>query len=140
MGLDDMNEGFLQVTNHKEHPTNKAYKVFFFYTKQESLYFKSLLVKNQIFFEQGNDQTKKGDIYLFGIRKTDLNKVSKINYETLGKFRKPIFATFSKISFSIMPESHTKTEQIYLEAFSIAMEDGIVTEEERKCFKYKHGV
>ena len=49
--------------------------------------------------------------------------------------RKPIFATFSKISFSIMPESHTKTEQIYLEAFSIAMEDGIVTEEERKMLQ-----
>ena len=67
MGLDDMNEGFLQVTNHKEHPTNKAYKVFFFYTKQESLYFKSLLEESQIFFEQGNDQTKKGNIYLEGI-------------------------------------------------------------------------
>ena len=49
--------------------------------------------------------------------------------------RKPIFATFSKISFSIMPEAHTKTEQIYLEAFSIAMEDGIVTEEERKMLQ-----
>ena len=34
-----------------------------------------------------------------------------------------------------MPESHTKTEQIYLEAFSIAMEDGIVTEEERKMLQ-----
>ena len=49
--------------------------------------------------------------------------------------RKPIFATFSKISFSIMPEAHTKTGQIYLEAFSIAMEDGIVTEEERKMLQ-----
>ncbi|MFL2571344.1 MAG: hypothetical protein ACJ0QL_05665 [Parvicellaceae bacterium] len=101
MGLDDMNEGFLQVTNHKEHPTNKAYKVFFFYTKQESLYFKSLLEESQIFFEQGSDQTKKGDIFLFGIRKTDLNKVSKINYETLGKFRKPIFAN-KKLQFFIL--------------------------------------
>ena len=79
----------------------KRKKFFFFYTKQESLYFKSLLEKNQIFFEQGNDQTKKGDIYLFGIRKTDLNKVSKINYETLGKFRKPIFAN-KKLQFFIL--------------------------------------
>ena len=63
MGLDDMNEGFLQVTNHKEHPTNKAYKIFFFYSKQESDHFANLLTENSIFFEQGKDQTKKGDIY-----------------------------------------------------------------------------
>ena len=49
--------------------------------------------------------------------------------------RKPIFATFSKISFSIMPESHTKTEQTYLEVFAIAMEDGIITKEERKMLQ-----
>ena len=41
MALDDMNEGFLQVTNHKEHPTNKAYKVFFFYSKEESSFFET---------------------------------------------------------------------------------------------------
>ena len=49
--------------------------------------------------------------------------------------RKPIFATFSKISFSIMPESHTKSEQTYLEVFAIAMEDGIITQEERKMLQ-----
>ncbi|GIR60099.1 MAG: hypothetical protein CM15mP65_26800 [Crocinitomicaceae bacterium] len=27
--MDDMDEGFLKLTNHKDHPTNKAYKVFF---------------------------------------------------------------------------------------------------------------
>ena len=43
MALDDMNEGFLQVTNHKEHPTNKAYKVFFFYSEEESSFFETQL-------------------------------------------------------------------------------------------------
>jgi len=34
-----------------------------------------------------------------------------------------------------MPESHTKSEQTYLEVFAIAMEDGIVTDEERKMLQ-----
>ena len=46
--------------------------------------------------------------------------------------RKPIFAAFSKISVSVMPEAHTGTEEAYLEAFSIAMDDGIVTKDERR--------
>ena len=101
MGLDDMNEGFLQVTNHKEHPTNKAYKIFFFYSKQESDHFANLLNENSIFFEQGKDQTKKGDIYLFGIRKTDLKKVGKLNYTTLGKYRNPLFIN-KKLQYFIL--------------------------------------
>ena len=36
MALDDMSEGLLQVTNHRDHPTNKAYKVFFFRKKEET--------------------------------------------------------------------------------------------------------
>ena len=46
--------------------------------------------------------------------------------------RKPIFAAFSRISISVMPEAHTGIEEAYLEAFSIAMDDGIVTTDERK--------
>ena len=49
--------------------------------------------------------------------------------------RKPIFETFSKISMSIMPEAHTTNELAYLEAFGIAMDDMIVTEDERKMLK-----
>ena len=91
MALDDMNEGFLQVTNHKEHPTNKAYKVFFFYSEEESIFFENLLNENNLKYENETDETGKGVIYLFGIRKTDLTLVVKLNYLTLGKFRKPLF-------------------------------------------------
>ena len=101
MALDDMSEGFLQVTNHKEHPTNKAYKVFFFYSQQECDYFASLLKEKSIFFERGTDQTKRGTIYMFAIRKTDLKKVGDLNYETLGKFRKPIF-TNKKLQYFVL--------------------------------------
>ena len=34
-----------------------------------------------------------------------------------------------------MPEAHTKSEQTYLEVFAIAMEDGIITDEERKMLQ-----
>ena len=28
--MDDMDEGLIKLANHKDHPTNKAYKVYFF--------------------------------------------------------------------------------------------------------------
>ena len=34
-----------------------------------------------------------------------------------------------------MPEAHTGNEQAYLEAYSIAMDDGVVTEDERRMLK-----
>lgn len=46
--------------------------------------------------------------------------------------RKPILAAFSKLSISVMPEAHTTTELAYIESYSIAMDDGIVTKDERK--------
>ena len=48
--MDNMDEGVLKLTNHKDHPTNKAYKVFFFYKKEQSEYFKEMLDKNNIFY------------------------------------------------------------------------------------------
>ena len=29
--MDNIDEGMIKLTNHNDHPTNKAYKVFFFY-------------------------------------------------------------------------------------------------------------
>ena len=71
-------EGFLKLTNHKDHPTNKGFKVFFFYKKIQSDY-----------FEKDEQNTERGYVYLFGIKKTDNRNVLKLNYETLGKYRTP---------------------------------------------------
>ena len=46
--MDDMDEGFLKLTNHKDHPTNKAYKVFFFYDKKKAHYFETSLKERNI--------------------------------------------------------------------------------------------
>lgn len=84
-----MEEGFLKLTNHKEHPTNKAFKVFFFYKKIQAEYFENELKIRRITFEKGEETTNNGLVYLYGIRKTDNREVSQINYTTLGKFRTP---------------------------------------------------
>ena len=92
MALDDMSEGLLQVTNHRDHPTNKAYKVFFFLKKEEADYFEKLITEKKIKHEKGSEETEKGKLYLFGIRKTDLQTVNKLNYIAIGKYRNPIFS------------------------------------------------
>ena len=46
--------------------------------------------------------------------------------------RKPIFTVINGFSSRLMPESFTAAERTYLEAYELAMEDLIVTEEERK--------
>ena len=46
--MDNLDEGLIKLVNHKDHPTNKAYKVFFFYKKHEAEHFKTLLLKENI--------------------------------------------------------------------------------------------
>ena len=46
--------------------------------------------------------------------------------------RKPIFSVINGFSSRLMPESFTAAERTYLEAYELAMEDMIVTKEERK--------
>jgi hypothetical protein len=49
--------------------------------------------------------------------------------------RKPIFATINGFSSRLMPESFTKNEESYLEAYSAVMDDFTVTEGERKLLE-----
>ena len=49
--------------------------------------------------------------------------------------RKPIFTAINNFSTILMPETFTKAELSYIEAYEIAMEDRIITEEERKFLK-----
>jgi hypothetical protein len=46
--------------------------------------------------------------------------------------RKPIYNTINILVIILMPEAFTKEEQSYLEAYSMVMDDGILTENERK--------
>jgi hypothetical protein len=49
--------------------------------------------------------------------------------------RKPIFGAINNFSTVLMPEAFTKGELSYIEAYEIAMEDRIITKEERKFLK-----
>ena len=68
-------EGFLKLTNHKEHPTNTAYKVFFFYQEVQSDYFEKELKKIP-FFVRGKAR-KNTEAY------ANSRGISKITVETL---------------------------------------------------------
>ena len=46
--------------------------------------------------------------------------------------RKPIFGAIQNFSSVLMPEAFTKEEMSYIEAYSMVMDDGILTENERK--------
>jgi len=89
--MDDMNEGILRVTNHQTHPTNKNYKVFFFYIEEQADYFESLLKEKGIWFERDQEDNKGKMMYLFGIKMTNVREVNQLNYLAIGKYRKPIF-------------------------------------------------
>ena len=90
--MTDLDEGFLKLTNHKDHPTNKAYKVFFFYEEIQAEFFENILKEKNIPFEKDEENTNNGKVFLFGIRKSDNREVTQLNYLTLGKFRTPFIA------------------------------------------------
>ena len=46
--------------------------------------------------------------------------------------RKPIYNTINHLVVILMPETFTKSEQSYLEAYSAVMDDGVLTQNERK--------
>lgn len=104
--MDNMDEGLIKLTNHKDHPTNKAYKVFFFYMEEQALYFKEGLEKKNIFYEFDLDENKDRKVFLFGVRKSDNAQVQELNYITLGKFRDPFirqkWAQYSVIILAII--------------------------------------
>lgn len=89
--LDEI-ERRLNVTNSQDHPTNKMYKVFHFKMKEQAAYFEELLNEKNIYFEADEEMAKGTTMYLFGIRKNDLDAVTKLNFLVIGKFRKPFIA------------------------------------------------
>ena len=56
--MDNIDEGMIKLTNHNDHPTNKAYKVFFFYKEEQSNFFKKILEEENIFYEYGEDENR----------------------------------------------------------------------------------
>lgn len=92
-------EGFIQLTNYKDHPTNNLYKVFFFHDEERAEYFENLLTEQKIPFEKGTEDMSDGRIFhLYGINKGYLDQAHKANFLTNGHFRKP-FMGKSKLKY-----------------------------------------
>ena len=53
----------------------------------------------------------------------------------LTAMRKPIYSTINTIVIILLPQTFTKDEQSYLEAYAMVMDDGILTENEQKLLK-----
>lgn len=76
------------LVNIKDHPTNQKKRVFFFKENEQADYFESLLKEQDLFFEKQIDVEGDQTIY-FGVRSSDFERVKKLNYLTIGYFRKP---------------------------------------------------
>lgn len=76
------------LVNIKDHPTNQKKRVFFFKEEQQAAYFERLLIEEKLFYEKQIDVEGDQTIY-FGVKSSDFEKVKKLNYLTIGHFRKP---------------------------------------------------
>lgn len=76
------------LVNINDHPTNQKMKVFYFRNPIHANHFEVLLKEEKVEFEKQIDKDGDQTIY-FGVKSADFKKVKRLNYLTLGKFRKP---------------------------------------------------
>jgi hypothetical protein len=76
----------LNLQNHREHPSNPLYFVYFFSKKASADYFEELLIRHNIHFERAVEEGG-GERHLFGVKKIDQSRVEPLNYEALGRHR-----------------------------------------------------
>ena len=95
----------LSLINFQDHPTNRNKKVFYFHKQEQAAYFESLLQQESIVFEKQIDTKGDHRIY-YGVHIGDFEKTKRLNYLTMGKFRKPfipdVFFRYLLIVISII--------------------------------------
>lgn len=80
------------IGNFSGHPSNSRYTVFTFYRKDQADCFKTLLIENDIWFEEDIEEREYNNKYLFGVKNKDLKEARRLNYIAFGKFREPFIA------------------------------------------------
>jgi hypothetical protein len=83
-------EGLIRVTNYYDHPTEPAYKVIHFRTKEAADHFEQLLQEKNIGYERDDSQHNGRPLVLFGIHKRDFKEALRLNFLTHAKYRKPL--------------------------------------------------
>lgn len=80
------------ITNWREHPTQRQYRVFFFHSFEEGEFFESMLQKHEIWYEKSEDDTVDRKKVMFAIHNHDMKEARHFNNLTIGKYRKPFIA------------------------------------------------
>ena len=97
-------ENLFNLTNYRDHPENKDYKVFFFYNLEQGNYFKQLLEQEPLEYELFIEEDAK-PIMLFGIRKRHFKQALDLNSLSYARFKKPFIANklirFAVLGFTI---------------------------------------
>ena len=79
----------LGLVNYTKHPDNPKYIIYRFADEGRASSFEKKLVEQDIWFEKGSQERKKGEFTLFGIHKNDYKKTEKINYAVEAEHKKP---------------------------------------------------
>ncbi len=76
--------------NYKDHPTNKGYTIFNFYSEKEADLFEKILSESGVWFEKDVSvlENKAETVYLFGVAQQDFNKAQQANFAVSAKYRK----------------------------------------------------
>ncbi len=79
------------LTNWRQHPTNKRYQVFFYKTIEEGRYFELLLNEHKIDFEAHIEDENTGGKYrvFYAVHVNDMETCKYLNNLVIGKFREP---------------------------------------------------
>lgn len=78
------------ITNQIEHPDRPNYLVFHFKEEIKAHEFEEALKSENLFYERGEQEENDGSIrHLFGVRKSDVELVEKLNYTVIGNHREP---------------------------------------------------
>ena len=98
-------ENLFNLTNYRDHPENKDYKVFFFYNFEQGDYFKQLLENEPLEYELFIEEESK-PIMLFGIRKRYFKQALDLNSLSYARFKKPFIGNklirFAVLGFTIV--------------------------------------
>jgi hypothetical protein len=76
---------FLDLSNFRDHPTEKNFIVFFYTNQETALYFESLLILNNIIYDKDTDSNRM----YYAISRKQFKLCQELNNQALNKFRKP---------------------------------------------------
>ena len=80
----------LGMVNYHKHPTDSNYVVYRFKDVNRANYFEKALEAQKIWFERSDPEGDEREFYLIAIHKKHFNRVQRLNFETEGKFKKPL--------------------------------------------------